>query len=878
MMKNAFALSLLASSLLFGCSEPVSNVKIDKQAEVDKFADSAKIEFELVSNVPSDKCDSARTDGNCFHGRLHITPAADYAADDLHIYFSQINPVQSVASEHFTIEHINGDLHRLQTKADFNGLQAGQTYTIDYWVDFWTLSETDALPNYIAHLDGTEARVIVSTQTQIDAETGLERYPFVKSFADETTQFKRTKDDATQWATAERLYQRNEKLSASDHQLATALIPTPSQVIVSTGSIDLQQGIKLNVTGVDKTQLAMAIKRLQQLGISESDSGVELNLTLDASLAIANEGYQLKSSEQGIAIAASSIGGLFYGVQSIAGLVDVTKLTMPHVNIDDAPHYGFRGMMVDVARNFHSKQFVLDLIEQMAAYKLNKLHLHLGDDEGWRLEINDLPELTDIGSKRCFDLTEQRCLLPQLGAGVDPTSVVNGYYSREDYIEILQYADQHQIQVIPSLDMPGHSRSSIVAMKARYKRLMAEGDEQAAKQYLLHDENDTTVYSSIQYYNDNTINACMESSYAFVAKVMDEVKALHAEAGQPLTRYHIGADETAGAWVESPICQAFLANNDEGITKAEQLGGYFVERVAKILSERGIETAGWSDGMSHTRFEKMPSFAQANSWGLTYWQGHQVAHKLANNGWDLVVSSPDVTYFDFPYEADPKEHGYYWASRHSNTEKLFQFMPDNLPVHAEFWLDRQDLPYQTDDTLQKDEQGKVVSGPLKAGVRFAGIQGQLWSENTRNDDLAEYKIFPRLFALAERAWHSPEWAVAYDYNGATFDQNSGRFSAEKRQQRDQLWANFADTIANKELAKLELADIFYRLPTPGAKVVDGQLHMNSPYPGLTMQYRYNEQWQQWTAPVAIDSDVEVRLLSVNGDRAGRKLLVKVPKG
>ena len=98
----------------------------------------------------------------------------------------------------------------------------------------------------------------------------------------------------------------------------------------------------------------------------------------------------------------------------------------------------------------------------------------------------------------------------------------------------------------------------------------------------------------------------MESSYNFIAKVMDEVKAMHSDAGQPLTRYHIGADETAGAWVASPVCKEFIANNQYGITEAEQLGGYFIERVAKILSDRNIETAGWSDGLSHTNKDNMP--------------------------------------------------------------------------------------------------------------------------------------------------------------------------------------------------------------------------------------------------------------------------------
>src|SRR5690606_18844401 len=159
----------------------------------------------------------------------------------------------------------------------------------------------------------------------------------------------------------------------------------------------------------------------------------------------------------------------------------------------------------------------------------------------------------------------------------------------------------------PSFDMPGHSRAAIKAMEARYRKYMAAGRPEEAERYLLSDLNDKTVYRSIQYYNDNTLNVCRESTYAFIAKVVDEVKKMHADAGHPLSRYHIGADETAGAWKESPLCAAFLADNEAGITDIGQLGGYFIERVARMLTVRGIEAAGWSDGMGHTDPDRMPA-------------------------------------------------------------------------------------------------------------------------------------------------------------------------------------------------------------------------------------------------------------------------------
>jgi len=571
--------------------------------------------------------------------------------------------------------------------------------------------------------------------------------------------------------------------------------------------------------------------------------------------------YTLDVTNNNIRVIGVDANGVFNGLQSLASLYSVGSNTLPVVKVDDEPHYAFRGMLVDVARNFHSKEFILDLLDQMAAYKLNKLHLHLGDDEGWRLEIPSLPELTELSSKRCFDTQEQNCLISQLGAGVDSNSSVNGYYSVSDYSEILQAASARHIQVIPSLDMPGHSRAAMKAMTARYNKYQALEDEAKAKQFLLDDFDDKTQYSSVQFYHDNTINVCLESSYDFVIEVMTQVKKIHQDAGQPLTRYHIGADETAGAWIDSPACKDFVANNDKGVTKMSELGAYFIERVAGILSDLDIETAGWSDGMEHTRAENMPAIVQANAWDTLFWEGHNKVHQLTNRNWQIVISTPDVLYFDFPYEASPKEHGYYWASRHTNTEKVFQFMPDNLPVHAEFWLDRQDSPYVADDTKT----------PLAKGQKFLGIQAQLWSENTRNDEMAEHKVFPRLLALAERAWYLPNWAVPYDYKGVKYSQETEFFTDELKTKRDQSWHLFANVLGKKEFAKLEMSDIDYRLPTVGAVIENGILKANIAFPGLAIEYKDAQSalWKEYRMPAAVQGLVKIRSRSVNRLRTGR---------
>jgi len=878
MNKKILALTIAATFTLIGC-EQANKQQVDKssveqlqpihtatQADVDNIANNLQVNYQLITNVPTDKCDSEIADGTCFEVKLSLTAKQAINAKDWTIYFSQMVPVQSYESDDFSVKHLNGDLHQISLIDGFSGFNAGETKTLLFRAMFWMVAESDAMPNYIVSAPGVQPRVIESTRPIIDSETGLEVLTHVAPLNDNVKHFMRTANDTTVRLQSDILFTRNAAANLSlpeeSFTVVNAIIPTPQSLIVDekNGSVDISNGLSFHLTNLDKSQVDSALSRLITLGIKQSEAGLPLNLSVVSDEEKLIGSYTLAVTDSAINIVGVDANGVFNGIQSLAGLVTVGVNYLPKVAVEDEPHYAFRGMLVDVARNFHSKEFILTLLDQMAAYKLNKLHLHLGDDEAWRLEIPSLPELTEIGSKRCFDTSEESCLISQLGAGVDASSSVNGYYNVSDYSEILQAASARHIQVIPSLDMPGHSRAAMKAMTARYKKYQASEDEAKAKQFLLDDFEDTTSYSSVQFYSDNTINVCLESSYDFVSEVMTQVKKIHADAGQPLTRYHIGADETAGAWLESPACRTFVANNDKGVTDMKELGAYFIERVAGILSDLDIETAGWSDGMEHTRKENMPAIVQANAWDALFWSGHDKVHTLVNRDWQVVLSTPDVLYFDFPYEADPKEHGYYWASRATNTEKVFQFMPDNLPVHAEFWPNREGNAYIADDTKT----------PLAAGKKFYGIQGQLWSENTRTDVMAEHKIFPRLLALAERAWHTADWAVPYNYQGAKYSQDGNVFTQEMQKTRDSQWRKFANVLGKKEFAKLELAQIDYRLPTVGAVILGGNLQANVAFPGLIIEYQVNNgNWLTYQEPVAVKGKVNLRSRSINGSRTSR---------
>jgi len=909
-MKHNLLVVLLGASLLVtGCdqtqkkttsaeavkSQKESTIKPAAQGDINQIANELQVKYSLITNIPTNKCDQTKANKACFEVELSLTAKQAITVNNWQIYLSQISPIQSSISDEFSVKHVNGDLHQITLSSNFKGFSKGETKLLRFRANFWMLSQTDALPNYIVATaqegSSIEPKVIESTKIAIDSDTGLEVLPYVVDLTDEKKHFKRSEIDKTQWLNNQTLFVRNEKSLSqvkenSNNVIANVIIPTPKSIEIDKNNekLSIKNGIAVNWGNVQAQEVSAAFDRLAILGLKSHHLGVPLILKITPNESAKIGAYQLNITENVINITGVDSTGVFNGLQSLASLITLGSNELPLLSIEDEPHYEFRGMLVDVARNFHSKAFILKLLDQMSAYKLNKLHLHMGDDEGWRLEIPGFPELVETSSQRCFDKNEQHCLMPQLGAGLNTNNSVNGYYSVADYQEILQAATARHIQVIPSLDMPGHSRAAIKAMTARYNKYAIGEDGEKAKQYLLHDPKDATQYSSVQYYNDNTINVCLESSYTFVKDVMMQVKAMHAEVGHPLTRYHIGADETAGAWLDSPACKEFVANNDKGITEMSQLGAYFIERVASILSDLDIETAGWSDGLEHTRKENMPAIVQANAWDVLFWGGHKKVHKLTNQNWQIVVSSPDVTYFDFPYEADPKEHGYYWASRHTNTEKVFQFMPDNLPIHAEFWLDREDNPYIADDRLTKDEQGNIVSAPIDKGRKFLGLQGQLWSENTRTDTMVEHKVFPRLLALAERAWYLPQWAVPYNYAGYKYSQETHVFSDESKAQRDAQWQVFAQTLGKKELAKLDLYQVNYRLPTVGAVINEGILKANVAFPGITIEYLVESAqqnnlaakniWQTYQQAVPVNSSVKIRTRTSDGSRTGR--ITQVP--
>ncbi len=832
------------------------------QADVDRFADQARLTVDIVDNT-NEHCPDGTN--KCFQAVVELTTPADLSGDlrapGPAIYFSLVQPLLQADSDMFAVKRVNGDLHVMTLKPGMH-LKPSTTYSIRLWGMGHFFSVYYVMPNFYAVAGGLAARTIRATRPQVDAETGLETLPFVKSMTNEAQLATNAPDDQTRWLTPARAFDQYSARHATTATaaLTNAIIPTPRQVVVSPGpALDITGGVTLNLSGVGDAAIAPALAALHDAGVGARDGGPVLSVTVTPRSPGGAEGYRLSitgGTAGMISINAATPAGASNALRSLAQQVVFDKGQLTAMTIDDAPRFAFRGMHIDIARNFHSKAEILKIIEEMARVKLNRLHLHLADDEGWRLQIASLPELTDVGSIRCHDLTETHCLLAQLGAGPDGTGPVNGFLTQADYRDILLAAKARYIEVIPSFDMPGHSRAAIRSMEARYRRLMALGQPAAAQEFRLAEPEDNTLYRSVQNYEDNTLNVCREATYRFLDKVIDEVARLHAEAGVPLKDYHIGADETAGAWSGSPACQTLM--KARGIERKD-LASLFLARVSQSLAKRGIEAGAWSDGLSRADAAALPKAIQSNIWSDLFTGAISETHDHANRGWRTIISIPNVTYFDIPQAIDPMERGYDWPARSTDAYTVFAFMPENLPANMSVMPNIFGLP-----TTVQDET------PLLPGSKIGGIQGQLFSETIRSDAQVDYMVFPRLWALAERAWHTASWEVPYRA-GTGYRLGDGQVSTALIA-RD--WQGFADRVS-VQLPMLDKAGVAYRLAPPGARIVGGKLEAIAEFGATPIEYRqHGAQWQRYSAPAVVSGDVEVRTRSPDGRRASRTVIVR----
>jgi hexosaminidase len=350
---------------------------------------------------------------------------------------------------------------------------------------------------------------------------------------------------------------------------------------------------------------------------------------------------------------ASDEAGLFYAKQTLKQMIEALNLSdvksCANYRICDYPDLPHRGIMLDISRNFYPMDSVKRVIDIMAMYKLNVLHMHLADDEAWRIEIPGLPALTEVGSRRGYTTTETDCLLPMYSGGWDPnaSTTANGYYSREQYIELIQYAKQNNIHVIPEIDMPGHMRACKKAMKGLLTDSVLE----------------KRVYLSAQNYTDNVIAVTNEFAVTFIDRVVTEIVKMHQEAGCELKIFNIGGDE---------VPTGALTNEEHQS---------FIDKVMDILARYNLQPMGW---------EEIGHFCPPHTKAICYsWHnGDTRPLELAQAGYPVVLAAANHLYFDFAYCNHHEEKGLNWGG-YTDEYRSFDWTPVKHPniigMNAQLW-------------------------------------------------------------------------------------------------------------------------------------------------------------------------------------------------
>ena len=398
-----------------------------------------------------------------------------------------------------------------------------------------------------------------------------------------------------------------------------------------------------------------------------------------------DEAYTIVVDKKGITIAGSTPRGVFYGVQTLRKSLPVgnaTRILMPAVEIKDCPRFGHRGMMLDCSRHFFPLSFVKRYIDLLALHNMNVFHWHLSDDQGWRIEIKKYPLLTTIGSKRTGTVIGFNTML-------DDSIAYGGFYTQDEAREIVEYARQRYITVVPEIDMPGH----MVAALTAYPDLGCTGGPYQ-------------VGHRWGIYND-VLCLGNEKVYEFCEGVLDEIMQIF-----PSKLIHIGGDESPTVrWTNCPKCQKVATEHN---LKPETIQGYFTSRIEKFVNSRGRSIIGWDEILAGNIDQSAT---------IMSWRNTEYGRKAAEAGHDVIMSPTSHCYFDYN-QADEKNAKYEptLCGGYLPVEKVYSFEP-----YAEGISD-------------------------EAKKHILGVQANLWTEYIQYPNQAEYQVLPRMAALCEVQW------------------------------------------------------------------------------------------------------------------------------
>jgi hexosaminidase len=522
----------------------------------------------------------------------------------------------------------------------------------------------------------------------------------------------------------------------NDYSHKPAIIPEPVSLVQKTGVFTLKNNVVLNVSGDDAAALkaagylSKAISTATGFNVTTRKNGIAatINLALlkSPSKELDDEGYQLSVTAKSVSISANKPAGLFYGVQTFLQLlpkeieskkaVANVAWTAPCVEVKDYPRFGWRGLMFDVSRHFFTKEDVEAYIDQMVKYKLNLLHLHLTDDEGWRIEIKSLPRLTSVGA---WNVKKVGTFGDFSEPGPDEPRNYGGFYTQDDIKELVKYAQDRFVNILPEVDIPGHSLAAVVSYPELSCTPGAENYKVRSGEKIMEWPENGHFYGLV----DNTLCPANEKVYAFLDKVFTEVAQLF-----PFPYIHIGGDECArNFWEKSDAIKALMQK--ENLKNLDEVQSYFEKRVEKIVESKGKRVIGWDEILEG---------GLAPNAAVMSWRGIKGGIEAAKMGHEVVMSPTTFVYLDYMQSDRVMEPPVYATLR---LNKTYEFEPVPDGVDAKY---------------------------IKGG------QANLWTEQVYNMRHAEYMTWPRGLALAECVW-SPKEKKNWDDFAARVEKQFPRF-------------------------------------------------------------------------------------------------------
>jgi len=497
-------------------------------------------------------------------------------------------------------------------------------------------------------------------------------------------------------------------------QQAIKIIPEPVSIIQGAGSFELPKEIKISAPATK--ELEQTLKFLRQKlstatgyttsGVADA-GGAHILLELTPGDQLGNEGYSLSVTPSKVLLKAHKPAGIFYGVQSLLQLfppaieskqvVQNIKWEIPVVEIKDQPKVNWRGLMLDVSRHFFTVDEVKQYIDAMVRYKYNTLHFHLTDDEGWRLEIKSLPKLTEVGAWRI----NRTGTFNSFGAPEpNETKTYGGFYTHEDIKELVRYAGERFVNIIPEIDVPGHSLAAIASYPELSCTPGADKYQPRYGQPIMDWSHGAPPIALL----DNTLCPANEKVYGFMDKVLTEVAELF-----PFEYIHLGGDEAPhNFWEKNAQVQALMKR--EGLKTIPQVQAYFEKRVEQIVKAKGKKMMGWDEVLEG---------GVSPSTAIMSWRGEKAGIEASQKGHYVVMSPTTFAYIDY-MQGD---------------------ISVESPVYAKLLL---------------SQSYKFNPLPKGANTKYIlGGQANLWTEQVYTMRYAEYMTWPRGFAISESLW-SPE--------------------------------------------------------------------------------------------------------------------------